>query len=493
MSATLWVFLHLLEPDLKIDVFERRDALGYESSDTLNNAWTWHSALCELHYTPYKDGSIDTSKADAIVEKFEISKQFRSYLVEHNFFPKWNEFINWVPHMSIVFWEDDVQFLRDRYNTMTQNPLFKDMMYSEDFEQLKERFPLIMDGRSKDEIIAATRHEMGTDMNFWMLTRNMFDHLNNGENVHIHHHQEVVDLQQLDNGTWKVFVRNSWVVGNKISTKIARYVFLGNGWMAIPLLAKSWVPAGRNYAWFPVDGQWLICNNPKTIAQHHGKVYGKAAVWAPPMSVPHLDTRIVNWRKSLLFGPYAGFTTKFLKQWSVRDFFRSLRWDSLLPLIRVWIKNLSLTMYLFKQWFQSNDDRLAALRSYYPNANPDDRYCAYAGKRVQIIKKNPETWLGELQFWTEVVVSDDNSLSALLWASPGASTSVSIILELLEKSFPEQMKTSKRQKLIQKIVPSYGTSLKDNDELVAQLRSHTHTVLWLSKDSFEEKISGFYE
>ncbi len=492
MSATLATFLKILEPDLQIHIFERRDAVGYESSDALNNAGTGHSALCELNYTPYKDGKIDTSKADKIIHMFEQSKQFWSYLVENKYFPHGNEFINRVPHMSLVFGEKNVAFLKDRFEAMKQNPMFEDTIYTDDIETLKKRFPLIMKSRDISVPIAATRSELGTDVNFGMLTRDMFSYLNNDPQIHIHLHQEIKDLNQHKDGHRKVTIKDLAWAGKNTRTMTAGYVFLWSGWNAIPLLAKTWIQGSKKYAGFPVDGQRLICNNPDVVNQHHGKVYGMAAVWAPPMSVPHLDTRIIDGRRSLLFGPYAWFTTKFLKKGKRYDLFASLHLQNIIPLIQVGMKNRWLTKYLIWQIMQSKNDRLDALREYYPEAKAEDRYREHAGKRVQIIKNDESKWW-VLQFGTEIVVSQDKTLSALLGASPWASTSVSIILELLSTSFPDQMRSKKRISTLKNIVPSFDIDGKKDSDEVKKLRWHTHTVLWLSKEAFDKKVVWNYE
>ncbi len=492
MSATLWVFLKILEPDLQIHIFERADAVWYESSDALNNAGTGHSALCELNYTPDKGWKIDTSKADAIVEKFEQSKQFRASLVKQWFFPHGNEFINRVPHMSLVFGKEDVEFLKKRWEAMNKNPLFQDTELTTDRVLLEKRFPLMMSGRDQNQPVAWTRNELGTDVNFGQLTRDMFDYLNQDPHVHIHLHQEIIDLHHKDKKHWELTIKDrSWAWKNTRKMSAA-FVFLGSGGMAIPLLAKSGIAWGKKYWGFPVDGQWLICNNPEIVNQHHGKVYGKAWVWSPPMSVPHLDTRIINGRRSLLFGPYAWFTTKFLKKGNRYDLFSSLHLKNIIPMLQVWMKNRWLTKYLIWQATQSKDDRLASLREYYPEAKAQDWYREHAGKRVQIIKDDKEQWW-VLQFGTEVVVSEDKSLSALLWASPWASTSVSIILELLSTSFPKQMKSEKRIKTLKEIIPSYWVILREDIDLAKKIRTETHEILWLSKEAFEKKIHWDYE
>jgi len=491
MSATLWVFLKLLEPDLQIHIFERSDAVWYESSDALNNAGTGHSALCELNYTPLVNGEIDTTKADAIVEKFEQSKQFWASLVQQWFFPHGNDFINRVPHMSLVF-GDDVEFLKKRREAMSKNPLFSGTEFTTDVQKLTERFPLMMKWRDTDQAVAGTRNELWTDVNFGQLTRDMFDYLNEDPHVHIHLHQEIIDLHQKDKNHRELTIKDYAWAGNNTRKMSAWFVFLWSGWMAIPLLAKSWIEGGKKYWGFPVDGQRLICNNPEIVNQHHGKVYGKAWVWAPPMSVPHLDTRVIDGRRSLLFGPYAWFTTKFLKKGNRYDLFASLHLKNIIPMMQVGLKNRPLTKYLIWQIVQSKDDRLNALREYYPEAKAEDRYREHAGKRVQIIKDDEEQWW-VLQFWTEVVVSQDKSLAALLWASPWASTSVSIILELLWSSFPEQMKSQKRINTIKTLIPSYGTQLRDDKELAEKIRKNSHEILWLSKEAFEAKEHWTYE
>ena len=492
MSATLWIFLKILNPKLQIHIFEKRDEVGFESSDALNNAWTWHSALCELNYTPLVDGKIDTTKADEIIEKFETSKQFRSHLVENNYFPNGNEFINRVPHMSLVFGEKNCSFLEKRYQALTENPLFKEMEFSTDPELLLKWFPLMMKGRDKDTKVAATRSEIWTDVNFWMLTRDMFSYLNEDDHVHIHRHQEITDLNKTKDWHRELTIKDHLWAGKNTRKMTAAFVFLGSGGMAIPLLAKSWVEWGKNYGGFPVDGQWLICNNPEVVKKHHGKVYGQASVGSPPMSVPHLDTRVIDGKRSLLFGPYAWFTTKFLKQGKWYDLFSSLHLKNIWPMMQVWLNNWSLTKYLIWQIVQWKDDRMASLREYYPEAKDEDRYREYAGKRVQIIKNDPDKWW-VLQFWTEVFVSKDKSLSALLWASPWASTSVSIILELIQTAFPEQIQSEERISTLKKVIPSYGKSLRENIELAEKIRNHTHSTLWLNQEDFQKKDHGFYE
>src|SRR5271170_2716088 len=126
MSATLGIILKELNPDITIQIFERLDQAGMESSDAWNNAGTGHSAFCELNYTPQKpDGSVDISKAIKIAEAFEISREFWAHLVQQKYLPNPAEFISQIPHMSFVWGDANVNFLKTRYNTLKSSPLFK--------------------------------------------------------------------------------------------------------------------------------------------------------------------------------------------------------------------------------------------------------------------------------------------------------------------------------------------------------------------------------
>jgi malate dehydrogenase (quinone) len=475
MSATLAVMLKELQPDLKIEIFERLDRVAAESSDAWNNAGTGHSALCELNYTPEReDGSVDIKKAIKIVESFEQSKQFWSYLMGHGYFADPHSFINKIPHLSLVFGEKNVDFLRKRYETMIQYPLFAGMEYTEDHTKLREWMPLIMHDRNDADALAATRMEGGTDVNFGSLTRGIFDHLKGGHDVEVFLKHEVRKLKKTEEGLWEVKVKN--LETREKRKLLAKFVFIGAGGGSLPLLEKADIPEGEGFGGFPVSGQWLICKNEAMIAEHHAKVYGRAAVGAPPMSVPHLDTRMIDGKKALLFGPYAGFTTKFLKEGSFLDLPLSIHLDNIVPMLGAWIHNLPLTKYLVEQVTQGHDDRMEALREFIPNANPDEWELAEAGQRVQVIKRDEEQG-GILEFGTEVVTSADGSLSALLGASPGASTSVSVMLELLNDCFPDQMKTEAWISKLKEMIPSYGITLANDPALTVQVREMEKVLL----------------
>lgn len=478
MSATLGVLLKELQPDITIEVFERLDVAAAESSDAWNNAGTGHSAFCELNYTPeLPDGSIETSKAVKIAEHFEISKQFWAYLIENDLIRIPESFIRSTPHMSFVWGEKNVDFLSKRYAALTTCHLFKGMEYSEDPGQLQEWMPLIMEGRDKSQKVAATRMDIGTDVNFGQLTRCMFNHLQEMEGVTMHFNHEVRKLRREPGGTWRLKVKDR---ASGAKRKVyAKFVFIGAGGGSLSLLEKSGIPEGKGYGGFPVSGQWLKCTNPDVIKKHQAKVYGKAAVGSPPMSVPHLDTRMINGRQELLFGPYAGFSTKFLKSGSYLDLPKSIKFGNLRPMMAAGIKNIPLTKYLINQVRQSPEDRLAALREYYPEARREDWELEVAGQRVQVIKKDPKHG-GVLEFGTEVVSAADGSIAALLGASPGASTAVSIMLTLLERCFKNEMNSSEWQAKLKQMIPSFGESLGDNAQLLEEVREHTSEVLGLN-------------
>lgn len=478
MSATLGMMIKLLQPDISIEIIERLDVAAAESSDAWNNAGTGHSAFCELNYTPEQpDGSIDTSKAIKIAESFEISKQFWAYLIQNNLMSLPGSFIRRIPHMSFVWGDKNVDYLRKRYEALTKCHLFQGMQYSEDWDQLEKWMPVIMEGRDRTVPVAATRMEIGTDVNFGSLTRCMFDYLKQSDGVTLHFGEEVRKLRQLDNGLWQLKLKNL-ATDDKRKVR-AKFVFIGAGGGSLPLLEKSDIPEGKGFGGFPVSGQWLVCTNPEIIQRHQAKVYGKAAVGSPPMSVPHLDTRVINGEKALLFGPYAGFSTKFLKQGSFLDLPLSIKANNLRPMLIAGIKNIPLTRYLINQVRQSPEDRLGALRDFVPQARSEDWKLETAGQRVQVIKKDEKEG-GVLEFGTEVVSAADGSIAALLGASPGASTAVSIMLSLLERCFPERFHAEACQSRIKEIIPSYGQSLGSHPELLAEIRSMTSEILGLT-------------
>ncbi len=478
MSATLGTLINELKPDTQIELLERLDIVAAESSDAWNNAGTGHSALCELNYTPEQpDGTVNIDKAIKVAEQFEISKQFWAYLAKKEILKKPESFIRRVPHMSAVFGEADVNFLKTRFTSMTKENLFEGMEYTEDKETLQKWVPLMMKDREQNEPMAATKMEIGTDVNFGALTRDLIENLEKKDQVTISLNQEVKDIDRLDDGRWEISIKNLQT-GEK-RTVISTFVFIGAGGHSLLLLEKSGIPEAKGFGGFPVGGQWLRCKNKDIIEQHDAKVYGKASVGAPPMSVPHLDTRYINGEQALLFGPFAGFSTKFLKQGSYFDLPASIRFSNIRPMLAVGWDNIPLTKYLISEVLKKPKDKLESLKQFMPSAKLEDWEIEVAGQRVQVIKKDAEHG-GILQFGTEVVSSSDGSIAALLGASPGASTSVDIMIQLLKKCFPERAKEDEFRMKLREMIPSWGKSLNDEPELCEQVRNECHTVLHLN-------------
>ena len=471
MSATLSILLKKINPAIKISVFEKLDKIGFESSDAFNNAGTGHSAFCELNYTPIdKNGVVNIDKAINISKQFETSKEFWSYLVENNYVSSPEKFLRPTPHMSFVWGDDDVNFLKKRYEKLSQHPLFKEMEYSEDFAKIKEWSPLIVEGRTSGEKVAATHMNLGTDVNFGELTRQIFKGLLAKNEITLETEHEVKDLTRLSNGKWAIKVKDLKSGNNKSVN--ADFVFIGAGGGAILSLQKSGIPEAKKFGGFPVGGQWLICQNEEVIKKHHAKVYGKAKIGAPPMSVPHLDTRVIDGKQSLLFGPFATFSTKFLKYGSNCDLLKSVNLGNVGFLMNCGINNIDLTKYLIEQVMLSKAQKIESLREYYPEARIEDWFEQTAGQRVQVIEN--QNGKGVLKFGTEIVTSQDGSISALLGASPGASTSVSAMLDLLGQCFPVLM--NEWNPLIKEMIPSHGEDLA-KVELVDASRARTTKVL----------------
>jgi len=477
MSATLGIMLKKLMPNVRISIYEYLDRVAAESSDGMNNSGTGHAAYCELNYTPVENNQISIDKALAIAESFEISKQFWAYLKESHTIQFSEHFINSVPHMSFV--RGNVSFLKQRFDAMHQAAIFKDMQFSADASNIKEWAPLIMAGRQSTEMVAATRMTAGTDVNFGAITRDMMRSLESSQGVELclqHKVTGITDLTSRSQQRWRLRIID--IANSRHKDVDADFLFIGAGGGALSLLQKTGIAESRGYAGFPVSGQFLLCRNQEVVQQHHAKVYGTAEVGAPPMSVPHLDTRVINGERLLFFGPYAGFVSKFLKQGSYLDLPASIRPDNIWPLLSAGMNNFSLTKYLVKQLLQSESDRFAALQKYYPQAVQQDWTLTTAGQRVQVIQRTA-SGSGELKFGTEVVSSSDGSVTALLGASPGASTSVSIMLSVLEKMFPEKMQQKDWQSQLKQMIPSFGESLVADDELCLQTRERSHAVLEL--------------
>ena len=463
MSATLGTLIHQVEPDWSIRILESRDAVATESSNAWNNAGTGHAALCELNYMPEgADGSLSSAKAIDINEQFQLSRQWWSSLVKDGVVGDPSGFINQVPHMTFVRGKENVDYLRRRYELLASEPLFADMEFSDDPAKIAEWAPLLIERRSRDEVFAATHSVSGTDVDFGEITRRLFDHLV-AEGAVLQLGQEVTKLSRRPDGTWDVSSRSRAGYGKSVTN--ARFVFVGAGGGALSLLQSSGIPEIKGFGGFPISGKFLRCDKPEVVNEHHAKVYGKAAVGAPPMSVPHLDTRIVDGKPSLLFGPYAGFSPNFLKKGSWWDLPGSIRAHNIGPMLKVGLTEFALEKYLVGELLASRNKQMEALREYMPSARTEDWDMITAGQRVQVMKKDPQKG-GVLQFGTEVITGAEGSIAGLLGASPGASTAVDAMLDVLERCFPEQFE-SKWKPIVQGRIPAFGTGL-NHDAAAAQ-------------------------
>jgi malate dehydrogenase (quinone) len=475
MSATLGTLLKQLQPDWKIVVCERLSEVAQESSNAWNNAGTGHAALCELNYMPEApDGTVDPAKAVGINEQFQQSRQLWASLVERGVLDEPSTFINSVPHMTFVRGSWDVAYLKKRYEALMTQPLFAGIEYSDDSRVINQWAPLLMQKRRKGEPFAATRVPAGTDVDFGALTRQLFDHLKE-QDVEVLTNREVRNLTKLKDGTWKVSYRHS--LGKTPGSFRARFVFVGAGGWAIKLLQRSGIPEIKGYGVFPIGGQFLKTTNPAIVAQHKAKVYSQASVGAPPMSVPHLDTRVVDGEASLLFGPFATFSPKFLKHGRITDIVAQVRPSNLWPMLKVAVDNPSLITYLVGELLKNHKKKVDSLRTFMPTAKDEDWELIQAGQRAQVMKKDPEKG-GVLQFGTEVVTSADGTIAGLLGASPGASTAASIMLSLLRTCFPERM--PEWEPALRELIPSYGETLNPHPEVAAESLRTTAEVLGIT-------------
>ncbi len=458
MSANLALLAKILNPYIDILILERLEDVAQESSAAWNNAGTGHSALCELNYCPEKDnGKVNIDKAIHICKQYEISKQLWSYLVKEGLLENPEDFVMPVKHHSWVLGKENSDYLEKRFEEFKQHFMFNTIEFTRDLKKMQEWFPLITENRNDNEIMAASRIDRGTEVNYGILTKKLFKILEEEYDTPVHCNYEVLDVDPDPEIDWTVEIKNTKT--NKVENVDAKHVFIGAGGGSLLLLQKVEIDEKEGYGGFPVSGEWLVCKNEKLIKQHDAKVYSKAGLGDPPMSTPHLDTRFIDGKKQLMFGPFAGFSPKFLKEGSNLDLFKSIQFDNIPSMLGAFWHNLPLTKYLVEQVMMNKDDRMESLRKFMKNAKDEDWEVVKAGQRVQIIKKD-EFEGGKLQFGTEVISSKDGSITCLLGASPGASTATSIMLSVLEKAFPEILTTEGRQKL-KEIVPFYNTSLNE--------------------------------
>lgn len=471
MSATLGVMLRRLRPEIKMVLIERLKAPALESSNPWNNAGTGHAALCELNYIPdSKDGSLpDPSKAIAINEQFQVSRQFWATLVQEGILDSPETFIRSVPHMTFVRGQKDIDYLKRRHLALKDQPLFAGLKYTEDLSQIAKWAPLLTEGRAA-EPVAASYIDQGTDVDYGAITEQLIAWLI-ASGVEVRTETEVTKLNQYKDLGWQLVTKDP----KAVTLVRADKVFVGAGGWALKLLQKSGIPEISGYGTFPVSGHFLRTDNPELVKRHTAKVYSQAAVGAPPMSVPHLDTRVVDGKTSLLFGPFAGLNPKFLKHGSLLDLPLSLRPANLLPYISVGLKNFGLVQYLVKEILKSRAKKIDSLREFVPLAQASDWVLYEAGQRAQVIK--PVKGGGVLQFGTEVISSKDSSIAGLLGASPGASVSVSVMLDVLAKLYPADYAGWDSE--LRKLIPSFGTKLNDSPPRAKKTLAETAKVLGL--------------
>ncbi len=487
MSVTLATYLQELEPTWDVHLYERLPQVAEESSNGWNNAGTGHSGYAELNYTPeLPDGSINIDKAVKTASQFEVSRQFWAHEVALGNLPNPREFINPTPHMAFVFGEKRADYLRRRWETLTKSPLFYGMQYSTDPRQIARWAPIMMEGRDPKQVVAATWMPLGNDVNYGAITRGLAKGIERSPNFHMHLSNEVRGLHQNADKTWNVTVHD--LKANADHTIKTRFVFIGAGGAALKLLQLSGIPEAKNYAGFPVGGQFLVIDDPRIADRHNVKAYGMADEGSPPMSVPHLDARRIDGKNFVLFGPFALQSTKFLKKGSWWDLFSSIYDNNVGPMLKVGVDNIDLVGYLASQARLTDADRQAQLARYFPKAQRKDWKLITAGQRVQIIKRDPVKG-SILQFGTEIVSDKDGSIAALLGASPGASTSPSIAYDVLKKAFPSEVKGRWKAKL-DAIYPAQDKVLNDSAALVNRIRKMTSDALKLPYIEVPESLTA---
>ncbi|AKS34847.1 malate:quinone oxidoreductase [Mycolicibacterium goodii] len=477
MSATLGALIKLLEPNWSITMIERLDGAAAESSDPWNNAGTGHSALCELNYTPaLPDGTIDISKAVNVNEQFQVSRQFWAHAVENGVLPDVRSFLNPVPHVSFVYGSDNVKYLKARYNALVTNPLFASMEFIDDTDEFTRRLPFMAEKRDFSEPVALNWTQHGTDVDFGSLSRQLIG-FTAGHGMTTLFGHDVRDLSKNSDGSWTVKVQNRRTRKNfKID---AKFVFVGAGGGALPLLQKAGIPEAKGFGGFPVGGAFLRTNNPHLTSRHNAKVYGLPPLGAPPMSVPHLDTRVINGKQWLLFGPFAGWSPKFLKQGKVTDLPLSVKPNNLASMIGVGLTEVGLLKYLIGQLLLSESARVDTLREFAPSAVDSDWELDIAGQRVQVIRRKGAG--GVLEFGTTVLSAADGSIAGLLGASPGASTAVPAMLDVLQRCFGERYQAWTPK--LKEMVPSLGTKLSNEPKLFEEVWSWGTKVLKLDANA----------
>jgi malate dehydrogenase (quinone) len=476
MSATLGALLRQVEPNWSITLVERLDGAAAESSDPWNNAGTGHSGLCELNYTPERpDGSIDISKAVQVNEQFQVTRQFWAYAVENGLLPDVRSFLNPIPHVSFVHGPAGVDYLKRRHDALVGNPLFASMEFVGDKDEFARRLPLMADRRDFSEPVALDWVQDGTDVDFGALSRQLIGYTTQ-RGMDTWFGNEVRDLRRQSDGRWTLTVVNRRTGQKRLLN--AKFVFVGAGGGALPLLQKAGIPEVRGFGGFPIGGRFLRTANPKLAAAHGAKVYGLLPLGAPHPGASHLDARIINGKPWLLFGPFAGWSPKFLKQGKVTDLPRSVRPNNVASMVNAGFTQAGLVKYLIGQLLLSESDRVQALREFVPAAVDSDWQPDVAGQRVQVIRRIKGKG-GVLEFGTTVLSSADGTIAGLLGASPGASTAVPAMLDVMERSFSDRYPSWLPK--LKEMVPSLGAELSNEPALFEEVWSWGTRVLKLDR------------
>ena len=474
MSANLAAMLKRLDPKLKLQVFEVTEELAQESSHGWNNAGTGHAGICELSYTPSQnaDGTVPVGKAIEIFEQFERTLHFWSYAVQTGMVDQPREFINPVAHISFVHGQQQVDFLKARHAGLSTHHFFKEMEYTTDRATIGSWAPLLTEGRS-DVPIAATKMDTGTDVNFGVMSRKLLHWVSQQEGCGIASNHRVIGLEKQAGG-WEITAKDQ-STGQLRSTR-ATFVFVGAGGGSLLLLQKAGIPEAKGLGGFPIGGQWLVCDDPAIVSRHQAKVYGQALDAAPTMAVPHLDTRILDGKKTLLFGPFAAWTTRFLhRKGSWTDLPGSVKPHNLATLLKIGWSNLGLIKYLVQQGTQSMNDRMEVLHVFYPSAKVSDWKLIDAGIRVQAIKKT-DGEAGIVHYGTEVITNQDRTISALLGASPGASVCVSVMLDVIKLCLHHLLATAENKARMKEMIPTWDIDLKQPQQADFFRESHRKAV-----------------
>jgi malate dehydrogenase (quinone) len=454
MSSTLAVMLKRLDPRLRVQIVEVASELAREASDGWNNAGTGHAGICEMSYTPTRDpdGRVPIARALKIFEQFEHSKQFWGAMTAAGAVGEPADFIHSVPHICFVKGTDDVDFLQARHAAMQEHHFFRSMQLTSDPSVIHDWVPLVMEGRATGRVAATMG--AGTEVNYGLLARRLCGWLAQQEHCGVATGWKVTRLRRRV-GQWRLALCH--IASGEVRELGARFVFIGAGGGSLTLLQSTGLPEVAGLGGFPIGGQWLVCDNPAICTRHDAKVYGATPPSSPSLGAGHLDVRRLDGQRQLLFGPFASWTTRFLKHsGSWGDLPRSIRLNNLPAMLRTAICNRSLVKYLVTQGLQSMNNRLQAVREYYPNARLEDWRLVQAGIRVQAIKRADR---GAVYFGTEVFSPADRSLAALLGASPGASVSVNIAFEVIRTCLPELLASSEGRSQMREMIPTFDEDL----------------------------------